>query len=232
MNRYLRLAAILGIVLSSPTIAQNPKSTADTVGRGASGVADGARELKRLTACAYKRNRGYVDALLEVRPTSREERRILSQLAKVIENCMRSIAPAIYMDNAQTRGSFAEARYLSRYEVTPEFLSGEHEMAKIPASWTETDLSEIDTIEILKHDFADCVVSRDAINADEMLRSEPMSEAERAALQELIPSLGPCLQNGLTFTLDGNVLRSLLAQALDRSVPMWVATSAGQAGAN
>jgi hypothetical protein len=208
------------------------KSTSDSVGRGKQGLIDGAREIRRLAGCSYKRVPGYFDALLATGPGSQEERNILDRASNVVSNCMNSLAPMIYMSWREMRGSFAEARYLAQNPVAPNFGSGERPMFRIPAEWTERNLDEAEKLAILKYDFADCVVAADPSSSDALLRTEPYTAEEGAAVSRLVPQLGPCLQDGKTYQLDAPILRGLIAQALDSSTRRWLQSPTPEKAAN
>ncbi len=63
-------------------------------------------------------------------------------------------------------------------------------------------------------EFADCVVSQDPHAADYFFRTAADSEGERAATQQLMPALGPCLPNGQQIELSPFALRVWLGEAL------------------
>ena len=191
---------------------------------------DGARELKRLAACSYKRAPGYFDAALAAPPASREEHAILDRSANVAVNCMNSLAPSIYFNWRQLRGAFAEARYLAANPTPPDFGTGEHAMIAIPAKWTERKMSDDEKLAIVKYDFANCVVATDPVLADALLRTEPASPAEANSAGRIVPLLGPCLLADTKFKLDTPSLRALLAQSLDSSTRQWAAASPGASG--
>jgi hypothetical protein len=215
--------------LGFATAAQAQHSTADTIDREG-GYSDGARAIKKTAACVFERNPGYVDSMLAARPDSPEEGLVFTRVLKVMENCMSTLTPAMSVNSTQARGSMAEARYLTAHPKAPNFATMNHLQAKIPASWTATKLSEADMIEVLKRDFANCVVADQPMLADALLRTVPTSLAEKAAARKLVPSLGPCLQNGLKFQLDYPILRALVAEALDRSVTQWEQGTAAAGG--
>lgn len=222
MKAQVLLAETCALLLASPAMAQNPVSTADSYNsRREQGYVDGARELKRVSACAYSRNPGYVDGLLKSRPGSNEEGRILYRLGNVIRNCMNEMAPAMWLQNGQSRGAFAESRYLDAHPAAPDFSRLQHAVQPVPSAWTEAELDEAEKVEVMKQEFANCVVAADPTDADEVLRTVPSTRGEANAVASLTPHLGPCLQKGVTFTLDAAILRSLVAQGLERSITAW-----------
>ena len=229
MIRYALIVALIACSAApAPVLAQaaSVKSTDDSVSRGEKrGKVDGARELKRLAACTYKRTPGYLDTLLATPPSSNAEHAILARAGHVLENCMTSLAPSIYMSGLEMRGAFAEARYLADNPSPRGYESGSHAMIAIPAAWTERKMSDDEKLAILKYDFANCVVAAAPADADALLRTEPASADEGRIVQRLVPRLGPCLQAGSNYQLDAPILRALLAQSLDSSTRRWAAGS-------
>ena len=233
IRQTLALALVAGSTLAAPAHGLIPSSSADLVSReDARGRIDGARELKRLAACTYKRTPGYFDALLTTPPASKEEYAILDRASNVLSNCMNSLAPAIYLNHLQMRGAFAEARYLAANPAPRNFQRSEHAMIAIPAAWTERKMSDEDKLAIVKYDFANCVVAAVPGDADALLRTEPASKEEERIVQRLIPRLGPCLQAGANYQLDAPILRALLAQSLDSSTRKWASESSGPKARN
>lgn len=222
----LLAAGLLGVwVTPAAVLAQAAPvvSSADRLGRGDEARIDGARELKRLAACVYKRRPGYFDAVLATPPGSRAEGTILERAASVVSNCMNSLNPAILMQHQQMRGAFAEMRYLATHPSPPAFASMPHPMIAIAAAWTERRMDDEEKTAILKHDFANCVVAADPVTADALLRTVPFSGDEEAVVSRLVPLLGGCLQANVKYKLDAPTLRALVAQALDASVRKWSA---------
>ena len=221
----LAMALIAGAALPAPVLAQaaSVKSTEDSVSRQNQGKIDGARELKRLAACTYKRTPGYFDSLLATPPASNGEQAILERAGNVLSNCMNSMAPKIYLNYLQMRGAFAEARYLAANPGARGYEGIDHAMIAIPAAWTERKMSDDEKLAIVKYDFANCVVAAAPGDADALLRTEPASKDEAKVVQRLLPRLGPCLQAGANYELDAPILRALLAQSLDSSARKWAA---------
>ncbi len=62
--------------------------------------------------------------------------------------------------------------------------------------------------------FADCVVDSDPVAADFYYRTEGEGDLEDEALEQLMPSLGPCLPEGSQIELSPYSLRVLLGEGL------------------
>lgn len=76
-------------------------------------------------------------------------------------------------------------------------------------------------------DFADCIVAKDPVGADRLLRTEIGSTQERAAAMELVDALGACLVAGHELELKPENIRSFAADGLWQR---YVATPAQSAG--
>lgn len=63
-------------------------------------------------------------------------------------------------------------------------------------------------------DFADCVVGHDPHAADYLFRTSAESAEESAAIQQIMPSLGPCLPAGQQIELEPASLRVWIGEAL------------------
>jgi hypothetical protein len=63
-------------------------------------------------------------------------------------------------------------------------------------------------------EFADCVVFRNVVGADALVRTRPGSGAENAAARSLGPVLGACLSAGNNTVLNIMTIRSLVADGL------------------
>jgi hypothetical protein len=65
-------------------------------------------------------------------------------------------------------------------------------------------------------DFAQCVVRRDPQKVALLIQTKVASDAEAAAVQQLVSHLGPCLVSGQTISLNKPSVRSILAVGLYR----------------
>jgi hypothetical protein len=63
-------------------------------------------------------------------------------------------------------------------------------------------------------DFADCVLTSDPYGADYFFRTPGGSPEEKAALESLVPTLGPCLPDGMQMEINPNAMRVWLGEAL------------------
>lgn len=75
-------------------------------------------------------------------------------------------------------------------------------------------------------DFADCIVAKDPVGADRLLRTELQSSEERAAAMAMVDALGACLVAGNELELTPENIRSFAADGMWQR---YVATPSGSA---
>ena len=63
-------------------------------------------------------------------------------------------------------------------------------------------------------DFADCLVAKDPVGADALVRTDPNTVAERDAAVAMVPALGQCLVDGHELELNPVNIRSFAADGL------------------
>jgi hypothetical protein len=218
------LALVLGITLfaGSAVQAQIPTSSSEIRSNPAKDAnIRGAIELERLVRCAVLRREKLARNLLKTRPGSDEQERHIGPFRKVMENCFNGDVPAMYLGNAEVRGTIANQLYLRAYPNAPDFAAFAHNLVPLPESWTASKLDNYERVQVLGHQFANCVVATDPASSDKLLRTGIRSSNERAAFRSLVPILGPCLPNGLKLELDVAWLRAVLAEAMMRSMAEW-----------
>ena len=63
-------------------------------------------------------------------------------------------------------------------------------------------------------DLADCIVATEPYGADLFYRTVAGTEDERQAIDEIVPSLGPCLPEGQRVQIDPMTLRAWIGEGL------------------
>lgn len=111
---------------------------------------------------------------------------------------------------AGLRAMLTEAAYLDNYDRPLVITEGDEEILTT-RSFVEAE--DINSTKILAG-FADCVVYSAPVEADALVRAEPGSEEENAAIQAIIPHLGPCMPNGNEISLSVASVRSIVADGL------------------
>lgn len=101
------------------------------------------------------------------------------------------------------RGAVAERLYLKRYPAAPAELAGP------PPPFTGSG-----DIDLVYYDITRCAATRDPVGADMLVRSEPRSEDEKAALRRIVPIVGACTPAGGKIGFDREKMRGLIAEGL------------------
>lgn len=99
--------------------------------------------------------------------------------------------------------------YFSRYPEGPDWVKPGHVIGE-----RQYPLSSADPGIRSMMDFADCVIQADPYGADYFFRVPAGTEGERSAIKSLVPSLGPCLPEGVEMELQPYSLRVWLGEGL------------------
>jgi hypothetical protein len=146
-------------------------------------------------------------------------------LGRVAEANNTGVAMRFYPMNL--RQWLIQAAYLNAYPHGPTWLKPGYvmEARSYPLSAT------VPTVHAFM-DLADCIVTSDPFNADYFYRTMPGSDAEKEALGALVPSVGPCLPQGMQMRLQPEELRNWMGeglwQAANHSVPAPSDASSGR----
>jgi hypothetical protein len=114
------------------------------------------------------------------------------------------------LSSASVVGGLAEFFILQRYK--PENVTSLGKMGQ--SDWTNRTMAPRNGIER----FGQCVVKTDSSKILGLIKTVPDTSAERSAIKNLVPSLGPCLAKGQKISFDKNSLRGILAYSLFRNV--------------
>jgi hypothetical protein len=215
--RFPFLTASLALALSglaAPSHAQIPTSTRDSMNGNRMVRGDASRTdpfFRHMIACTVDRQPARARALLETRPGSYEEDRIIHSFDSRLEQCLAGI-PSLGLATLLIRAGIAEVYYHREF---PDGITASP--APDPAraaAWSRarTDGLRDPQMELL-HALARCVVLRQPEAVSAALAAGPMSAAESAAIRTLQQSLGACLDSGVRFTASRQSLRGLLAEA-------------------
>lgn len=149
-----------------------------------------------------------------------------------IRNCLRRVANQNFSGvrlsyTAESmRRWYIQAAYLDLYEDGPSWFLPGGELAE-----REYPLSERNPMVQVAMNLADCVVLGDPHGADLFYRTTPDSDEEFAALQALVPAIGPCIPQGQEFELDPFAMRVWIGEGLWHAANNLVpAGEAGQGG--
>jgi hypothetical protein len=177
--------------------------------------------LSQLTGCLY--NRSHEDSLALLERTNlgfMDFRQIDVEPNRAVRiygfnDCLRRVANSNQMavqlrfTPGALRQWLLQEAYLDRYRDGPSWVRPGNVIAE-----RELPLSRSQVGVRAPLDFADCVVQADPYDADYFFRAPAGSEDEKAALQALVPSLGPCLPQGQQMELNPAALRVWVGEAL------------------
>jgi len=177
--------------------------------------------LSQLSGCLY--NRSHEDALALLERTDlgfMDFRQIDLEPNRAVRiygfsDCLRRVASSNNSDvqlrftPGALRQWLLQEAYLDRYRDGPNWVKPGNVIAERAFPLSQNVISVRAPL-----DFADCVVETDPYGADDFFRATAGSEAEKAAIQNLVPSLGPCLPQGQQMEVNPAALRVWLGEAL------------------
>ena len=211
------LAAMIALFAAAPADAQR---TGTRIGSNAS-KANPEEVLQVAAECAAKRRPAYALNMLQELPGSEEEFRILRRGEGDLGACMNSsqrlAVGSVILSGTPLAFRLALVEEMVKERLTRSVdasaLSGGEPWfyAKIPAGATEI---EADARYITLMEFGDCVVSSAPAQSIAFVSAEKESPAEQAALQGLIPFLGPCIAAGQEITITPVALHQALNEPL------------------
>lgn len=121
-----------------------------------------------------------------------------------------SLGMGLKMSATRLRPLMAEEDYLFQHKAAPALPEGATETLNRSYVGTEKNAARARSLA----EFADCIVFRDTVHADALLRTAPNSNEEGAAARGLAPSLGACLVQGQTIELTAPAVRAMVADGL------------------
>lgn len=111
------------------------------------------------------------------------------------------------------RSLVAEEAYLARHDSALVISDGGEEVLSNRV-FSSSNNAEVADDARVKAAIADCVIFNAPTHADALLRTAPASEAERQAVQALIPALSNCIVEGQEVTLTAVSIRAIVADGL------------------
>lgn len=189
--------------------------------------ASGASAMHNMASCLYAKRGPLVRAMLDSKD-GKEIDRISGQLSASV-TCLAMIATTDGADSTTLsyprdiyRGSLAEA-VLGKMDAAMSGLAALPPQPAVMLDWFA--LTGRDPV---VDSMAVCVTESNPQGVAALLRSRDETDAEKAALRGLAPSLGPCLLTGATLKANRQSLRAALAEAMYHRVTAPPAGSAMQ----
>jgi hypothetical protein len=212
----ITLALGLAVAAAAPASAQ---WTGSRIGRDAT-EKDVAPAMAKVAECMVKRQPARVEGWLATLPGTAEESAQIDTMTEDAGLCVGSDQHLVFA-NKELIFSPRNMRQLLATGMAVRVL---RENAAAPAldpesqPWFAEALSllprgsRLDVQALAMGDFGHCVAVRDWAGSRALLLSAPGSSAERAALNKLAPSLGPCLTEDSKLTLTAGNIRAILAE--------------------
>jgi len=212
--------ALLPLALASAAAATAAQTTAIDPHAGTPMFHDnadsrlrGALLLRHMGSCLYGKERVAARGLLRSVPGSTDEARRMAALHSRLEECVNGDAEAVRSTNLILRGAVAEGIFLAMFPADPAAPAADR--PSLPPSWMDAyakDPSIGPTLAL--HQLAGCVVRAAPADASRLVRTTPGSAEESTSFQAITPRLGPCVNQGRSFSSNKTTLRALLAEAL------------------
>lgn len=168
------------------------------------------RAANYFARCVAERRGRLARNLLAMEYRAEDQMRRAERLISGREECMDDIGFQLRADGATIIGGMAE------YYV--RMADAEAELALV-SGLTDERIAELNLAP--RNGFEHlglCVARRDPIAVSAFVSTEPRSEEEGEALQQVVPHLGPCVLDGETVRLDRRTVRSVTAVGLYRAL--------------
>lgn len=183
-------------------------------------TAQGALVLRSMGACVDRLDPAAARALLRSAPRSKDEARLVNGMQSRLQECFHTDAVGIEFTATALRGATAEGAYLKAFPTRPDGALLSSGQAAVPVSWIEAYRKSPEIGPGLAlHMTASCIVDAALGEADALVRSVPGSPEEGSGFDAVVTHVGPCVNQGRSFSVTKASLRALLAEALyDRFV--------------
>lgn len=209
-----------GIVMcTSPVTAQ---MTGSRLGKNATS-ADAEGVLNVMVRCVGERNPTYAARVMQAMPGSAVEHKAIWGNAGDLGMCMDDRSRRLVIpDNVEMRMTARSFRFGLATVMARESLKGLEpaQLTSAPA-WslaTYRGDSEAearrDMNQLGLYQFGDCVVAAKPAAAAQLVIAGPDSAAGKAAVQAMMPALGPCLNEGTQITLTEATLATAVAEPI------------------
>ncbi len=194
MSKFLMFAGVTVsalAVVSSPAVAQK-RSDADRV-------------MQTYAQCVVNGRPAEARRILTLSPETKEADDAVLALSDGRAGCLRTNAGSqLRMQTPALRAAIARQLYLRDVTVPPAETT-----VNASAPFTGSGKAQL-----VSQDVARCAATRDAVAADMLIRAEVRSDAEKTALQRLMPVISSCTPTGARLGFNRDTLRGHLAEAL------------------
>ena len=147
-------------------------------------------------------------ALIAMSPFTKEANEAQQRFTAGRDECMRATTGSrggkLRADYISTRAAIARQLYLRDVKVAPAETT-----VNTSAPFTGSGKAQL-----VSHDVARCAATRDPVAADMLIRAGLRSNAEKVALERLMPVIASCTPTGARLGFKSDTLRGHLAEAL------------------
>ena len=185
--------ALVGAALFSaiPAAAQN---------RG-----DADRVMQDYARCVVNGNPAEARGLIALSPETKEAKTAVKAMASGRDGCLRTNGGSqLRMQTPALRAAIARQIYLRDVPASPADRAAD----------TSLPFTGSGNAQLVSHDVARCAATRDPVAADMLIRADVRSDAEKTALQRLMPVISGCTPTGARLGFNRDTLRGHLAEAL------------------
>jgi hypothetical protein len=170
--------------------------------------------LSRAVACQVGRDAAALEPLLAAAPYSAEEAAAAARILTLLQQCLDA-RNAITVTPVVLRGAVAEALYESRFATAQAARGPALGVAPLLRAEAATANAEAAAL-VPMYTMAQCTAARHGEPVRALLATDPGTPAVQAAVQALNPAFVDCARGIGNLTVDGRILRGVLAESLYR----------------
>lgn len=214
----IRLSIILAVVTAMIAVPGMSQTTGSHIRKSSDARTDihgndpnaAERAAHFLARCTAELRSPVAKKILALPYLSVEQKKLAKSKVRGSEDCMDRIGFKLKFDYAPLIGGMAE------YYVTDIFEDESIELVSGSAqeNQSEVSLPARNSLEM----FSQCVARKDPKAVKNFISTQPTSEAEKKALQSVIPLLGQCIPAGEKISLDKISLRAMVSFGLYREM--------------
>lgn len=212
----------LGAALLTGATLASAQYTGSRIGHTsrAGDTGDAIRALQIVAECVADRRTGVADRMMRVLPGTAEESRLINGQVEdlgmvcmdnrefVMDGRQLTLPPAMF--RREVTIALAKNRAPRAPEQSP--LPADSDPWFMPIYSALPAGARVDRNALVRQDFGHCVVVHEWAGAKALLRSNPESPEEAAAVRQLTPHLGSCLTEGSTMRITPATLREAMAE--------------------
>jgi hypothetical protein len=167
--------------------------------------ADADRVMQDYARCVVNGNPAEARGLIALSPETKEAESAVKAMASGRDGCLRTNGGSqLRMQTPALRAAIARQLYLRDVPASPADRVAD----------TSIPFTGSGNAQLVSYDVARCAATRDPVAADMLIRADVRSDAEKTALQRLMPIISGCTPAGARLGFNRDTLRGHLAEAL------------------